>query len=67
MKVILIKKSIIKDLPVSRENFSKPEVEPAVTKQVNNLSRKQMVEIERKSESNEQYSRRECSQIIQQY
>lgn len=49
MKVILIKKSIIKDLPVSRENFSKPEVEPAVTKQVNNLSRKQMVQIERKS------------------
>ena len=49
IKVILTKKSIIKDVPELRENLSKHEVEPAVTKQVNNLSRNQMVYVERKS------------------
>ena len=44
-----MKKSIIKDLPELRENLSKHEVQPSVTKQINNLSPNEMVHIERKS------------------
>ena len=55
--------SIKKDLSELRENFSKLEAELAVNKQVNNILRNQMVQVERKSWSNEQNSRRECLQI----
>ena len=45
------------------ENLSKVEAKVAVTKQVNNVLRNQMVQVEQKSWSNEQYSRRECLEI----
>ena len=57
-------KCIKKDLSELRENFSKLEAELAVTKQVNNVLRNEMVQVERKSWSNEQYSRRECLEIV---
>ena len=42
-------KSIKKDLSELRKNFSKLEADLAVTKQVNNVLRNQMVQVERKS------------------
>ena len=45
------------------ENLSKIEAKVAVTKQVNNVLRNQMVQVEQKSLSNEQYSRPECLEI----
>ena len=57
-------KCIEKDLSDLRENFSKLEAELPVTQQVNNVLRKQMVQVEWKSWSNEQYSRRECLEIV---
>ena len=55
-------KCIEKDLSELRAN-SKLEAELAVTKQVNVLCNR-MVQIKRKSWSNEQYSRRECLEIV---
>lgn len=52
-------KSIKKDLSELSENFFKPEAELASTKQVNYVLGNQMVQVERKSWSNEQYSRSE--------
>ena len=58
-----------KDLSELREIFSKLEVskleaELSVTKQVNNVLQNQMVQVERKFWSNEQYFRHECLQIV---
>ena len=57
-------KYIKKDLSELSKNFSKPEVEFAVTKQINNVWRNQMVQVKRKSWSNKQYARRECLEIV---
>ena len=57
-------KCIKKDLCELRESFSKLEAGFAVTKQINNVLRNQMVQIEQKSWSNEQYYRRECLKIV---
>ena len=58
-----------KDLSELRKIFSKLEVskleaELSVTKQVNNVLQNQMVQVERKFWSNEQYFRHECLQIV---
>ena len=42
-------KCIKSDLPKLRENLSKLEAELAVTKQINNVLRNQMVQLKRKS------------------
>lgn len=47
-----------------RENFFKLEADLAVTKQFNNVLCDQMVQVKRKSCSNEQYSRGECLEIV---
>ena len=47
-----------------RENFSRLEAELAVTKQISNVLCNQMIQAERKSWSNEQYSRREYLEIV---
>ena len=47
-----------------RENFSRLEAELAVTKQISNVLCNQMIQVERKSWSNEQYSRREYLEIV---
>ena len=46
------------------KNFCKLEAEFAVTKQINNVWRNQMVQVKRKSWSNKQYVRRECLEIV---
>ena len=56
-------KCIKKDLSEIRKNFSKLEAELAVTKEVNNVLRNQMIQIKMKSWSNQQYSRRDCLEI----
>ena len=56
-------KCIKKDLSEIRKNFSKLEAELAVTKEVNNVLRNQMIQVEMKSWSNQQYSRRDCLEI----
>ena len=57
-------KSIKRDLSEFTENFHKLEAELVVTKQVNNVLRNHLVQVERKSWNNEQYSRRECLEIV---
>ena len=57
-------KSIKKNLSELSENFFKLEAELASTKQVNYVLRNQMVQVERKSWSNEQYSRMECLETV---
>ena len=56
-------KCIKKDLSEIRKNFSKLEAELAVTKEVNNVLHNQMIQVEMKSWSNQQYSRRDCLEI----
>ena len=56
-------KCIKKDLSEIRKNFSKLEAELAVTKEVNNVLRNQMIQVEMKSWSNQQYSRCDCLEI----
>ena len=57
-------RSIRQDLSELRENSSKLKTELVVTKQVNNVLHSQMVQVKRKSWSNEQYSRCECLEIV---
>ena len=47
-----------------KESFSKVKTEIAVTNQVNNFLHSQVVQVDRKSWSNEQYSRRKCLEIV---
>ena len=56
-------KCIKKDLSEIRKNFSKLEAELAVTKEVNNVLRNQMIQVEIKYWSNQQYYRRDCLEI----
>ena len=56
-------KCIKKDLSEIRKNFSKLEAELAVTKEVNNVLGNQMIQVEIKSWSNQQYYRRDCLEI----
>ena len=58
-------KSIEKDLSKLNQNFSNLEAELAATKQVNNVLRNQMDQVERKSWSNDPHSRRECLEILE--
>ena len=57
-------KFVKKNLSELRDNVFKIETKLAVTKQINNVLRNQMVKVEWKSWSNEQYSRRECLEIV---
>ena len=46
------------------ERFERIESELAVSKQVNKLLKKRLIEVEKNSYANEQYSRRECFEIV---
>ena len=51
------------ELSKLRKSYNKLEIDLAVSKSVAEIMRKQIVMLEQKSWSNEQYSRRECLEI----
>ena len=55
---------VLEEIRKLNENFSKLESELSVTKQVNSLLSRRLVNMERQCWANAQYSRRECLDII---
>ena len=59
----LILTDIKKELSELQKSYNKLEADLAVSKSVTKIMRKQIVMLEQKSWSNEQYSRRECLEV----
>ena len=55
---------VLEEIRKLNDNFSKLESELSVTKQVNSLLSRRLVNMERQCWANAQYSRRECLDII---